>query len=170
MNYRDSTITLLSDFVPEDGNLASGKDVEEIAARAVRVNSTRPNSPQTISHAIPLTYNLTDTIVGEDLQLRGAQHMAKKKSAAPSKTCVDPKCAATMHARQLVCPTCGKEQPVKRKVGKKAKPKAQPTAPRATAPAATPSGLPQAVNFVRQVGGLKQAQKLLSQIEEIKNL
>jgi DNA-directed RNA polymerase subunit M/transcription elongation factor TFIIS len=96
--------------------------------------------------------------------------MAKKKSAAPSKKCVDPNCGATMHPRQLVCPKCGKEQPRKKKAGKKSKPNVQPTAPKAAAAAAMPGGLPQAVNFVRQVGGLKQAQTLLSQIEEIKNL
>ena len=96
--------------------------------------------------------------------------MAKKKAAAPSMTCVDPQCGATMHPRQLVCPKCGKEQPRKKKVGKKLKPKAQPAAPQAAAATPKPGGLPQAVNFVRQVGGLQQAQKLLGQIEEIKNL
>jgi DNA-directed RNA polymerase subunit M/transcription elongation factor TFIIS len=96
--------------------------------------------------------------------------MAKKKSVAPSKTCVDPDCGATMHPRQLVCPKCGKEQPRKKEVGKKLKPKAPSAAPKAAAAAPTPGGLPQAVNFVRQVGGLKQAQKLLGQIEEIKKL
>jgi hypothetical protein len=95
--------------------------------------------------------------------------MAKKKPAMPSKTCVDPQCGVTMHARTGVCPKCGKEQPSKTK----SRPKAQPTAPRPQRPAApqpAPGGLPQAVSFVRQVGGLDQAKKLLTEIEEIKKL
>jgi len=95
--------------------------------------------------------------------------MAKKKRGMPTKTCV--KCGATMHARKAVCPKCGKEQP------KAEKPeKAQPAATKRRRPAAprpqpvAPGGLPQAVTFVRQVGGLQQAKELLNQIEEIKKL
>jgi len=99
--------------------------------------------------------------------------MAKKKRGMPSKTCVN--CGATMHARKAVCPKCGKEQP------KAKREKAQPAAARARKPAAAKrrrraaprpatGGLPQAVSFVRQVGGLQQAKQLLKQIEEIRKL
>ncbi len=99
--------------------------------------------------------------------------MAKKKPkrGMPSKTCV--KCGATMHARKAVCPKCGAEQP-------KPEAKPQPVAAKARRPAAAkrrraaakaaPGGLPQAVSFIRQVGGLDEAKKLLGQIEEIKKL
>ena len=95
--------------------------------------------------------------------------MAKKKPAMPSKTCIDPKCGATMHARTGVCPQCGKDQPSKTKP--KPKPqrsKAKPQKQVSQRP--TPGGLPEAVSFVRQVGGLQQAKKLIGDIEEIKNL
>lgn len=98
--------------------------------------------------------------------------MAKKKRGAPSKTCIDPKCGATMHARTGICPKCGKEQPSKVKPKPKAKPAASKRKRRAVPkprPLA-PGGLPQAVSFVRQVGSLEQAKELLNQIEEIKKL
>jgi hypothetical protein len=43
-----------------------------------------------------------------------------------------------------------------------------PAAPKPQQPA--PGGLPQAVTFVRQVGGLEKAKELLNQIDEIKKL
>jgi hypothetical protein len=91
--------------------------------------------------------------------------MAKqKKRGMPTKICVDPKCAATMHARTGICPKCGKEQPKK----VKPKPKAKPVAAKPQKP--SPGGLPEAISFIRQVGGLQQAKGLLNQIEEIKKL
>jgi hypothetical protein len=98
--------------------------------------------------------------------------MAKKKRAAPSKTCIDPKCGATMHARVAACPKCGKAQPKK----EKPEPKAKPAAAKRGRPAgrkptkAAPGGLPEAISFIRQVGGLGQAKELLNQIDEIKKL
>jgi hypothetical protein len=89
--------------------------------------------------------------------------MAKKKRGMPKRTCITPKCGATMHVRVGICPKCGKEQPKKAKPEPKAQPAAKPQQ-------AAPGGLPQAVSFVRQVGGLAQAKKLLSEIEEIKKL
>jgi hypothetical protein len=95
--------------------------------------------------------------------------MAKKKQkrGMPSKTCV--KCGATIHARKAVCPKCDAEQP-------KPEAKAKPAAAKRGRPAgsksakAAPGGLPQAISFIRQVGGLGQAKDLLNQIEEIKKL
>lgn len=85
----------------------------------------------------------------------------------PSKTCVDPKCGTVMHARQLACPKCKKEQPPKAKLHSKAKSSAPKSAPRRPAVA---GGIEQAVDFVRQVGGLNEARKLMSTIDEIKKL
>ena len=96
--------------------------------------------------------------------------MAKKKRGTPSKACVDPNCGTTMHARQLVCPKCGKAQPSKTKSKIKAKAKAKVKAKAAPAEPPAQGGLKQAVSFVRQVGGLFKAKKLLGEIEEIKNL
>ncbi len=106
--------------------------------------------------------------------------MAKKKRGMPSKTCINPKCGATIHARKAVCPKCGKEQPKKETPEPKAQPAAakppQPAAPQPQRPAApkpqpaAPGGLPEAISFIRQVGGLEQAKGLLNQIEEIKKL
>jgi uncharacterized Zn finger protein (UPF0148 family) len=108
--------------------------------------------------------------------------MAKKKRGMPTKYCIDPKCGASMHARSTSCPVCGKKQPSKaEQQGEvKAQPKPEtrvPVAaakPAAAAPAApskaAAGGLNDAVSFVRQVGGLEHAKKLLADIEEIKNL
>ncbi len=99
--------------------------------------------------------------------------MAKKKlkRGMPSKTCV--KCGATMHARKAVCPKCGAEQPKPEAKPQPAAAKARKSAPgkrRRAVVKPAPGGLPQAVSFIRQVGGLDQAKQLLSQIEEIKKL
>jgi uncharacterized Zn finger protein (UPF0148 family) len=98
--------------------------------------------------------------------------MAKKKRGMPSKTCIDPKCGAIMHARKAICPECGKEQPIAKRPKHKTQPGAakrrRRVAPKPAQSAA--AGLPQAISFVRQVGGLGHAKKLLGAIEEIKKL
>jgi ribosomal protein L40E len=103
--------------------------------------------------------------------------MAKDKRGMPSKTCV--KCGATIHARRATCSECGTEQPKPKKHAATAQPAAAKARKsgavkrrRRAAPKAQPApgGLPQAVSFIRQVGGLSQAKKLLGEIEEIKKL
>jgi predicted ATP-dependent serine protease len=95
--------------------------------------------------------------------------MAKKKPRGmPFKTCI--KCGAKMHARKGTCPKCNAEQPTPEKPEAKAQPVAAKRGRRATTKPQPGSGLPQAVSFVREVGGLDQAKKLLGQIEEIKRL
>jgi hypothetical protein len=108
--------------------------------------------------------------------------MAKKKRGMPTKYCIDPKCGASMHARSTACPVCDKKQPSKAEqqgeVKVQPKPEVRATVatskPAAAAPAAPSAavagGLNDAVSFVRQVGGLDQAKKLLADIEEIKKL
>lgn len=95
--------------------------------------------------------------------------MAKKKRGMPSKTCINPKCGATIHARKAVCPKCGTEQPKSEAKAKPAAAKRGRRAGRKSAKAA-PGGLPEAISFIRQVGGLSQAKELLNQIDEIKKL
>lgn len=110
--------------------------------------------------------------------------MAKKKRGMPTKYCIDPKCGASMHARSTSCPVCGKKQPSKAELAGEVKAAPKPEVKAAVAApkpavvavaAAAPSkavagGLPDAVSFVRQVGGLEKAKKLLADIEEIKKL
>ena len=101
--------------------------------------------------------------------------MAKKKRGMPTKTCV--KCGKKIHARKAVCPKCGAEQPKPEKAvtakpaaGKTRKPAAAKRRRRRAVAKPAPGGLPEAIGFVRQVGGLDQAKDLLNQIDEIKKL
>jgi hypothetical protein len=44
-----------------------------------------------------------------------AKKATAKKGRTPTKTCIDKKCGASMHAKCGTCPTCGKVQPKKEK-------------------------------------------------------
>jgi hypothetical protein len=78
-----------------------------------------------------------------------------------------------MHARTGTCPKCGTDQPSKAKPVPEAQAVAT-SAPQQPTPPAPPKpsvgSLLDAVSFVRQVGGLEQAKKLLAEIDEIKKL
>jgi ribosomal protein L37E len=84
--------------------------------------------------------------------------MAKKKTAIPTKRC--PKCEKAVHVATRVCPGCGEAFPMKRR--KKARVK------KAAAPqAAADSPLVDAANFVRQAGGIEQAQQALKDLAKV---
>jgi ribosomal protein L37E len=84
--------------------------------------------------------------------------MAKKKTAIPTKKC--PKCEKAVHVATRTCPECGEAFPMKKR-RKKARAKA------AAPQAAGRSPLVDAANFVRQAGGIDQAQQALKDLAKV---
>jgi DNA-directed RNA polymerase subunit M/transcription elongation factor TFIIS len=85
--------------------------------------------------------------------------MAKKKTAIPTKKC--PKCENAVHVAVRTCPQCGEAFPMKKR-RKKAR------AEKGAAPqAAADSPLVNAANFVRQAGGIDQAQQALKDLAKV---
>jgi predicted amidophosphoribosyltransferase len=84
--------------------------------------------------------------------------MAKKKTAIPTKKC--PKCEKAVHVATRVCPGCGEAFPMKRRKKGRVKKVAAPQA-------AGDSPLVDAANFVRQAGGIEQAQQALKDLAKV---
>jgi ribosomal protein L37E len=87
--------------------------------------------------------------------------MAKKKKAIPTKKC--PKCQKAVHVATRKCPDCGEAFPMKKR-RKKIRAK-KGTA--ASAQATSGSPLVDAANFVRQAGGIREAQQALKDLAKV---
>jgi len=88
--------------------------------------------------------------------------MAKKKAGGPTKKC--PKCEAAVHVATRTCPQCGEAFPMKKRRKKKAAAKKGAVAPMQ---ATGSSPLVDAATFVRQAGGIEQAQQALKDLAKV---